>query len=304
MSGSQRRIARPPHAVMMQTLPISVSIRTVAAAASIACPFQASQSRLRPERMSASISANAFSPVRTHAAFSSGATYGQISKTRLGSTQTNSADERIQERSSWRRGIGMADRERSVGNSADEHRAVTDLGRGVSRDRHGDRHRAHRAILVGHDADRIRPTGRELLDRENNLLQIGLRGAGNVSGHCVPLVVMSGSTPAAKVHDAPAGILILKRVYLVSRIMSQRPVRALIATSAPVVAATSCVSRQEAEPNSVAASVIGRKPFTVTRLPSVPCSALSSVASRLTPRKKPSVLEPSNCAISGCTAVA
>jgi hypothetical protein len=54
----------PPQAVMMQTLPISELIRTVAAADSTVRPFHASHSRLRPERMSASMSAKAFSWVR------------------------------------------------------------------------------------------------------------------------------------------------------------------------------------------------------------------------------------------------
>ena len=44
-SGSQRFIPLPPHTVMTQTLPISALISTVAAAASMPCPFQAIHSR-------------------------------------------------------------------------------------------------------------------------------------------------------------------------------------------------------------------------------------------------------------------
>ena len=59
ISGSQRFMSLPPHTVMMQTLPISELIRMVATADSTVRPFQATHNRLRPARMSASISANA-----------------------------------------------------------------------------------------------------------------------------------------------------------------------------------------------------------------------------------------------------
>src|SRR5450756_2226126 len=95
----------PPHTVMMQTLPISELIRMVAAADSTVRPFQAIHSRLRPERMSASISAKAFSPVRQQAVFSSELTCGQNSPIRAGSTQMSSTLEGIGEIAPRRGGI-------------------------------------------------------------------------------------------------------------------------------------------------------------------------------------------------------
>src|SRR5436190_1363971 len=50
-------MSEPPHTVTMQTLPISELIRIVAAADMTVRPFHAIHNRLRPERMSASISA-------------------------------------------------------------------------------------------------------------------------------------------------------------------------------------------------------------------------------------------------------
>ena len=61
ISGSQRFMSLTPQTVMTQTLPISELIRTVAAADSTVRRFHAIHSRLRPARMSASISARALS---------------------------------------------------------------------------------------------------------------------------------------------------------------------------------------------------------------------------------------------------
>src|SRR4051794_23059183 len=104
----------PAHAVMMQTLPISELIKMVAAAALTALPVQASQTRLRPERMSASRSANALRFVRRHAACSSGPTCGQISRTRFGSTQTRSTEDGVIEIAAGGGAVRMRYRERSV----------------------------------------------------------------------------------------------------------------------------------------------------------------------------------------------
>jgi hypothetical protein len=107
--------------------------------------------------------------------------------------------------------------------------------------------------------------------------------------------------PAQNVHVVPAGMRTLNREYRVDRRISQRPVRELINTSVPAVAVACWVSRNEQEPYSVAASVTGRKPLTKMRWPSVPCSALSSVASRFVPVKKPCLWLESNWAIWGWT---
>src|SRR6185503_7639311 len=64
----------------------------------------------------------------------------------------------------------------------------------------------------------------------------------------VPFVVMSGTTPAQNVHVVAAGTRTLNLEYLVSRIMSQRPVLELTSTSDPAVAVPEGVSRYDTEP--------------------------------------------------------
>ena len=62
-----------------------------------------------------------------------------------------------------------------------------------------------------HGAGGVRSSRRELLDRENDLLQIRLGNPGDIGRHSVPPVARSGTTPAKNVQDVIAGIRTLKR---------------------------------------------------------------------------------------------
>lgn len=59
---------------------------------------------------------------------------------------------------------------------------------------------------------------------------------------------MSGTTPAQNVQVVPDGMRTLKREYLASLIMSQRPVLAFTRTSVPAVEVVDGLSRYETEP--------------------------------------------------------